>query len=95
MGDAIGGQLVQFGCGQSRQVVGNAAADGRGDGKTEPGAQRQRQPFQSGEAANEREIVQAVRLQSAPGVRDLLLPQGREKLAGRRPVSRRLSGRSV
>ena len=34
-----------------------------------PGAKGQRQPFQSGDAANQGQIIQALRLQAAPGVR--------------------------
>lgn len=52
-------------------MIGNGCADGRGKGKAVPGAEGQRQPWECGEAANEREIVQAVYLQAAPGAGEL------------------------
>jgi len=68
-------------------VVGNKAPDGRGKCKAVPGAKGKYQPIQSGEAANEREIIRALGLQATPGVYAPQLPNEREKLAGGRPVS--------
>src|SRR6266568_403929 len=79
LGDAVRGQLVQLRGGQSSYVVGNIAPDGRGQGK--------RQPFQSGDATNEGEIIQALGLQAAPCAPEPLLADRREQLAGGRPVS--------
>jgi len=67
LGDAVRGKLVQFRRGPSGYVVGHKAPDGRGKCKAVPGAKGERQPFQSGEAANEGEIIQALGLQAAPG----------------------------
>ena len=39
----------------------------RSQGKAVPGGKGKRQPFQSGDATNEGEIIQALGLQAAPG----------------------------
>ena len=67
LGDAVRGQLLQLRSGQSSYVVGNKAPDGRGQGKAVPGGKGKRQPFQSGDATDEGEIIQALGLQAAPG----------------------------
>ncbi len=87
MGDAIGGELVKFRCGQTGQVIGDSASDGRGQGKAVPGAEGKRQPWKSRGAADEREVIQAVGLEASPGAGTLELAQRREHLAGESPVS--------
>ncbi len=59
----------------------------RSQGKAVPGGKGKRQPFQSGDATNEGEIIQALGLQAAPGAHEPLLADWREQLAGGRPVS--------
>ena len=87
LGDAVRGQVVQLRSGQSSYVVGNKAPDVRGQSKAVPGGKGKRQPFQSGDATNEGEIIQALGLQAAPGAHEPLLADWREQLAGGRPVS--------
>src|SRR2546423_11193328 len=85
LGNAVRSQLIQLRSGQSSYVVSNKAPDGRGQGKAVPGGKGKRQPFQSGDATNEGEIVQALYLQAAPGAHEPLLADRREQLAGGRP----------
>ncbi|HEX7734576.1 MAG TPA: hypothetical protein VF458_06930 [Ktedonobacteraceae bacterium] len=53
----IGSELIQFRDGQTSQVVGDRAANGRGQGKAVPGAEGQRQPWKPREAADKREVI--------------------------------------
>lgn len=52
-----------------------------------PGARSKRQLFKSGETANERQIIQALRLQAAPDVYTPQIAKRWEPIAGARPVS--------